>query len=514
MKKYFFFDNAAEMAACIDQPKVDRNTIADILVRQNLGFKARPETFKAIEKLRHDNALCVFSGQQAGLYGGPLMTLYKAMGIVKRAEQLENDLHRPVIPVFWIAADDHDFEEINHTYHLNHQGELEKLSYESTPPARVPVSEIILNDEEAYNGLMEKTITVYGQTEFTDELRTRLFAAYSLESSFVNAFGRYLLDILPDMGLVMFSPADIEAKTISKGFFRRLIEGHFRMKELLSETAAALGKDGYHVQAEKKESAVHLFYHTPERIPVHFRDDTFVVGEKTLGINALLDLIDRRPEKFSPDVLSRPLWQSYLFPVVGQSGGPSEIAYFCQIGKLFELFNLTQPYYYFRPALTIIEKRQEELLNKYNLGPGDLNGDIEKLINRIAAQSFPKEMEKNIAACRTKIEQAYKELSRSAGEFDPGLEPMSNQTYGKIDFALNSFEKKIYDHHKQKMESSRQQIYRLAAALYPKSDFQERTLNINYYISKYGFKIVDYITGKIDIETKERRIIYLSEFTD
>jgi len=512
IKKYFFRDTANETAIRIDNPRVDRGLMCDILKRQNIAFKAKPETFCTIEKLRHEDALCIFAGQQAGLFGGPLLTLYKAIGIVNQAKLLEQELHRPVVPIFWIAADDHDFEEIDVVFYLDKQGELTKLNYGVAPETRIPSAEILLDNEEAYHALADSARAAYGSTEFSENLLGRLFDAYSLNSNMVEAFGKFLLDTLPDMGLIVFSPADKEVKTISKGFFKRLAEGFFNLKELLEETERNLAADGYHIQAEKRESAVHLFFHAPERIAIHFKDDSFVVGEKTLGISGLLDLIEKNPEKFSPDVLTRPLWQSYLFPVVAQAGGPSEIAYFAQIGKLFEPFNLVQPYYYFRPALTIVEKRQEEFLEKFDLKLVDLTGDVEELINRVTARSFPKEIEAQIASFRARFEDAYNELFSSVRQFDETLEPLGKQTYGKIDFAINAFEKKIYDHHKRKMESTRNQIYRLSTALFPNRNLQERSLNINYYISKYGFGIVDFIVGSIEAGNDEHQMIYISEF--
>jgi len=512
MKKYFLYGSASQVAPKIDRPKVDLLAMSDILYRQNTEFRAKPGTYESIEKLRKEDSLCIFAGQQAGLYGGPLLTLYKAIGIAKTAKNLEKELGRPVVPIFWIAADDHDFDEINHAFMLDAQGEIEKLSYDRSPKTPVPAAEMLFDDEKSYRALVDKTQRICGSSEFTAEMYRRLFAAYLMNNNFVNAFARFMLDILPDFGLVMFSPADKEVKSVSKGFFKRLAEGHFRAKELLKETAVDLEEDGYHIQVEKKDTAVHLFYHAPARCPIHFEDDSFIVDEKRLGLPAFLDLIDKHPERFSPDVLTRPLWQSFLFPVVVQAGGPSEIAYFSQIGKLFELFNMTQPFYIFRPALTIVERRHEIAMHDLSIGLTDLTGDVEDIVNRISVQSFPKEMEAKIAEFRNKFEVEFQAFFGAVRQFDESLEPMGKQTYGKIDFALNAFEKKIYDHHKKKMETTRNHIYKLAAALYPNRNLQERSLNINYFIAKYGPGIVDFIAEKIDVNSKEHQLLYISEF--
>lgn len=256
-----------------------------------------------------------------------------------------------------------------------------------------------------------------------------------------------------------------------------------------------------------------MFYKDPQRLPIHYLDDLFHIGEKRLALPALLDLIERNPERFSPDVLTRPLWQSYLFPVIAQTGGPSEIAYFCQIGQLFELFGRQQPKYFPRLSAIIIEKRAETLFEKYNFTHDDLYGDVEQLINRIAALSFPEEVNKKVAEFRTGLHDSYEDLMRFLLEYDKNLGENAKQTYIKIDFAMNNLEKKLFARHKKKMEDIRQQIYRLAGTIWPDRQPQERVLNINYFISKYGFGIVDFIVKKLDCENGDNQIIRISEYT-
>ena len=436
LKGYFFYDEAAEVARKMKPPKIDRHILCDILERQNISFDAKPETFRSIETLRQDDALAVFAGQQAGLYGGPLLTLYKAIGIVKKAVLLQSATGRPVVPIFWVACDDHDFEEINHIWYLNQEGQAEKLAYSPETLKAVPVADISLDSENDYNQLINRTKENFGKTDFTDELYSRLFGCYARDECLVNAFARHLLNILPDFGLVMFCPRNKDVKTISKSFFKRLVEGHFRTKELLSETEEKLRNDSYHIQAEKKASAVHLFYHDPERTPIHHEGDDFIVGKKKLGLPALLDLIDKYPEKFSPDVLTRPIWQSYLFPVVAQSGGPAEIAYFSQIGKLFELFNLVQPHIMARPAATLIESRQQDLMEEFDIGLADMAGDTEEVVNKILSGSFPEEIGHKLKSFRDDVGTEYDELANLVVESFPNISPMTKQTFGKIDAAL------------------------------------------------------------------------------
>ena len=513
IKKYFLYNDPRVVAQNLGAPKIDRDFLCDILVKQNKIFGSKPEAFRNIDRLRDEETVAIFAGQQSGLFSGPLLTLHKAIGIVKKAVMLQAEIGRPVVPIFWIACDDHDFQEINHTYFPGRSGELDRIAYDPEGEFDVAVADLRLDDEDAYDKMAAQVKESLGNSDFTEDLYSRLFDAYDKNKYMVEAFAGFVADTLPDLGLIFFCPNNKDVKTISKSFFKRLVEGHFKLKEVLKKTEQSLIQDGYHIQAEKKESAVHLFFHDPKRTPIHFEDDDFIVGEKRLGLPAMIDMIDKYPEKFSPDVITRPIWQSYLFPVVAQSGGPSEIAYFSQIGKLFELFKLVQPYIVFRPTITIVEKRQEELLEEYNIGLVDLSGDIEQLINKIVGESFPEDIKDKLDSFKNDLKIEYDELANLIGEHFKNLEPMSEQTYGKIADALDRLEKKIMAEHKKENDVIRNRIYKLQASLFPAQNFQERAINICYFISKYGYDVVDFIADKLDAKSSEHQLIYLSEFT-
>ena len=514
LKSYLTADDPVRVSDKVATGGVDRAVMSHILREQNEQFQSKTKCFDAIDRLERDDAVCIFGGQQAGLFGGPLLTLYKAIDIVKRADRLEKDIGRPVVPVFWIACDDHDFEEINHTHYVDRKGGLGRIIYGKGQEPSVPVAEICLKDDSVYEQLKTAAGEAFGGTDFSDELLKRLMGAYAPENCLVKAFARHLADILPDSGLVFFCPHSKEIKSLSGTFFREIIERRPALKDRLEKTATRLIDDGYHIQAEKKESAVHLFYHHPRRTPIHHDDDSFLIGEKRLSRTELLKLIDDYPDRFSPDVLTRPVWQSWLFPVVAQTGGPAEIAYFCQIGGLFELFGLSQPYYYARASATLVEKRTADLMHKLDIEFSDLTGDVEQLINRIAARSFPEDVDERIREFRERFREEFDRFAASMVDFAGNLKPMADQTYGKMEYALKNFEKKIFSEHKRQTTTVRNQIYRLADSLYPEKNLQERVLNINYFISKYGFGLVDYVMKRLDIEDREHQMISLADFTD
>ena len=212
INRYLFSNNPAQVAERIGPPKVDREILCDILLKQNKEFGAKPKALGAINGLRQMDALCIFAGQQAGLFGGPLLTLYKAIDIVKRANLLEKKLSRPVIPIFWITSDDHDFAEINHTYYMDPEGKLTKIGYEHPDDLQVSVAEIYFNSEAEYNDLKKQTEKAYGGTDFSEELLKRIFTAYAPGKCIADAFAEFMTDILPDCGLVFFNPSVKDVK--------------------------------------------------------------------------------------------------------------------------------------------------------------------------------------------------------------------------------------------------------------------------------------------------------------
>lgn len=313
-------------------------------------------------------------------------------------------------------------------------------------------------------------------------------------------------------GLVLFSPGDAEVKKCAVNFFKELVSKQDELHKITSLINKKILDSGYHLQVEKRENTTHLFYSSYGRKPIQRDGAKFKAGDKTFSLEELLKLIEKEPQNFSPDVLTRPAFQSYLFPVVAQRGGPAEIAYLAQSAPIFELFGLPVPVYQNRPSLTFIEKHIEKIMQEYKIKFEDLTGDIEQVINTVLAKSFPEHLEKDLKKLRNNLERQFETLKKDTLEFDPGLKEFAGQTFGKIDFALKNFEAKVFAGHKKKSQDVRNRIYRLWHTLIPNRALQERSLNIGYFISKYGFEFIKFMHHKIDINEKSHQLITLSEF--
>ena len=501
-----------EVAVQLDQKSYPRKKLAEILIDQNQSFGAEQSVFDNIEKLKDEKTLTVFTGQQAGLFGGPLLVVIKALSIVKAARLYSEELNRNVIPIFWIAGDDHDYEEVNHTYLLDSNSEVKKICYETTPQFTHSTSRLKFDNSDELKKVIDNYKSTLGETDFTDELYNLIEYSYTPKDNYVSSFGKLMSKLTSSYGLVLFSPSDKRVKKLSIDFFKKIVISQDDIHRNLHETNSSIEQNGYHIQVEKKENAVDLFYDEEGRMPFLQEGDKFTVGEKSYSQSDLLNLIEQHPERFSPDVMTRPLLQSYLFPVLSQKGGAAEIAYLAQINKLFEVFDIPVPLYMARPTMTLIEKRFEKLIDQYDIDFVELTGDVETLINRILSKSFPEDIESKFNQLRDSIRNQFKDFSDTTLDFDKNLKGVSEQSIGKIDYTLNMFENKVFSAHKKQSQQTRDKIYKLYNSIYPNRAFQERSLNIGYFISKYGLDVIDFIYENIDSEQSSHCLVQLSEY--
>lgn len=510
-RRFYLAQGVDSVAKQLQTSDHNRPLIADILTRQNKLYEAGEKTIANINKLKDKNTLCVFSGQQACLFGGSLLVLIKALCVVKTAEKLSGQLNRDVVPMFWITGDDHDFAEANHTWVLDRQSRPTCIRYDAPPAVELPTSEITFSNETELTSAKDTLKNALGKSEFTDELADLVDRCYTPTDTMVSAFGKLLAAITRDYGLILFSPGDREVKRHAISFFLSLIEKQNAVRDALGRTNDELVRSGYHLQVEKHEEAVHLFYDLDGRTPVLREGDKYRVGDYQFSLTELSDRIKATPEKFSPDVISKPLFQSFLFPVVEQKCGPSEVAYLAQVNPLFELFDLVAPVHNPRATATVVEARFEKIMNDFNISFEDLTGDIEEPINRILAESFPEDLEFRFAALRNDIGEHFDEFAAETLTFDPALKDVARQTFGKIDFALKNFDRKVFSSHKRKSTDTRERIYRLHNTLFTRRSLQERSVNCSYFVVRYGAKIVDGIARKLDPEEKAHQLLFISE---
>lgn len=482
---------------------------AEILVRQNEAFNAPPPAIAAAKSLAQPNAVCAFTGQQAGLFGGPLYTIFKALTLLGWAERLHSILLRPVVPIFWIASDDHDFEEVRWTGFPNLDNEVERLSLVVDGlPERTPVSEITLGS--SIQDVLQALSTAQLKTEFSPDLFAALAQDYDPSRTMSQAFGRWISRLLGPLGLVVFDPSDPEAKALLKPLIREELEGHADTAAALSEINQRIDEAGYEQQVSHPHNHTHLFYNHNGRHAVKTENDgTMRVDAEDASHPAeeWVTRLDAHPEAFSPGVLLRPIAQSRLFPVVTAVCGPSEIAYWAQSRALFERFDTVMPVVLPRSRATIVEAKNRKKVEALGHDVKDFFGDIETLINTHFERSFPSDLEAVFDQERRECEARMKRLKAKVIEFEPTLEKTFEVSAGRVDSTWDTLQKKVFQAHKRKGDEIRSRIYQLAAHLRPEGKPQERVFGIPYFINKYGFDVIKTIKEQLKIGTPDHQMI-------
>lgn len=485
-----------------------RSTLIQVLNEQNKRYQSSSLTFDNIALLGNSDTLCVIAGQQPVLFGGPLYIMIKAVALAKQAKMLSKALDRVIVPVFWIDGDDHDFSETNHTHLLNHQGEIVAVSYNPEMTPAVSLGYRLLAQEPLLTTAKNTLYESMGQTEFTPHLEQLIANSYQINASMTDAFGMLMAQLTATLGIIYFCPTDNTLKAEATPFFKEII----RLQDVLHQQEeianTGISQAGYAIQVKKKPDLTHLFYSAEgERQPIHREGMYFSTKRNKWSYDALFNELTENPHHFSTDVITRPLLQSYIFPVICQIAGPSELAYLAQVSPLFPVFNLVSPYYMPRPSATFIESRFQKIMHDYDISLDDLLGNIELTINRILASSFPQDLVYEWSEVTVHMNQIIDRFLKESLQFDKELHEFAKQTTHKIEGALEVFEKKVFSSHKKKQQVVRDRIYRLQKTLYMHQTPQERNLNIFYFLARYGHHFINYMCQTIDLNSRGHQLI-------
>ncbi len=465
----------------------------------NQALGADEHALRSIDGLG-DGALAVVSGQQVGLFGGPLYTLYKAMSSVRLARAAEERLQKRVVPIFWMDADDHDFAEVQSAWVLDPSYDLVNLRYEGGDSTeRLAVGGRKLSP--AIEAVVDHAAQSLPQTEFKEDVLSALRQSYSPGKTLAEAFGTWLLRMTRGTGLVVVDPALPELKAIGASVFERELAGGSTSTQLVQQTTDELLALGYHAQANASETNLNLFYADPMRNPISASANA---TEKSDLVRQLRD----EPTRFSPNVLLRPVYQDTLFPTLAYVAGPNELAYFAQLKRVYEHFDVTMPLIASRTSLTVIERPQARFLDRYGVDLVKLDSDDESVLNDIVRAQTPPQLDEDLSRARNCIQDITTALERDLKGVDESLVPAVKSTRGKLFHHLQELETKALRAVKRKNDTVRQQFLATRTALFPGFEMQERKLSPLGYFNKYGWHFASMVEDKADPALKAHALLY------
>jgi bacillithiol biosynthesis cysteine-adding enzyme BshC len=488
--------------------RIPRDELAAVLAEQNRIYGCGPRTLAQIESLAREEVCAVVTGQQVGLFSGPLYTIYKALTAIKLAESLNRRGPGRFVPVFWLASDDHDAAEIDHIVLLDKDNALRDIR--CPMPAggsRIPASKIVLTEDiaDCLRRLSDSTM----DSEFKAGVVAGLAEDYRPGRTWAEAFARWMTRLFASRGLILIDAADPRLKKLGGDVFYREIAGESAATPPTLAASRKLREAGYGEQIQLHEGILNIFYAERERRAVQWDGTVFEIKDpREIHSKAdFLALAEEKPFLFSPNVLLRPLYQDALLPTVAYIGGPGEIAYFAQMKGVYEKFGLPMPVIYPRKGLTIVEKKIARILEKFGLDIPEFWGGTDGLLRSAAESQIPELLGRALGLATAHVEQDFEPLVREISAFEPTLKESAHLAQGKMIQQLKFLEKKVLQAATKRNDIAARQLRKAGDNLYPGGHLQERIFNIVPYLLKYGPGFLDQLDRAIAIDETDHQVL-------
>lgn len=496
-----------------------RNELVSLLTETNKHWGADESTLQQIERLKYDDAVVVVGGQQAGLFTGPLYTVHKIISIIKFAKQQEEKLNVPVIPLFWIAGEDHDYDEINHIYTISNN-DLNKRKIQQEEWIKRSISDIEL-DKELLELWIKQVLNDLIETEHTKSLVTKILHQAEKSVTFVDFFARIVFELFRDEGIVLLDSANEQLRQLESEWFEKLIKQQAQITQAVYNTAQQIHQSGYSVQVDVERNDGNLFYHDEqnERILL-VRENSNWIGknnEVLFTTEELLAIAKNEPHRLSNNVITRPLMQEAMLPTLAFIAGDGEISYWALLKDAFKEFDekFTMPPVIPRLSITLINERIDKLLNERSLDEDYIvnNGCKMLKLNWLSTQKNPpvnlifEEAKANVA----EIHKPLQELAQSIG---PDLLGEAERNLRNILEELSYLEHKTLQHIKRKYSFELDQFQEINLALRPKNSLQERVLNVFSFLNECGESFIKELI-ELDLSfTEDHHLIYLHKLKE
>jgi bacillithiol biosynthesis cysteine-adding enzyme BshC len=470
-----------------------RAEVSDLLRAQQDRRGAPPDARAAAARLRHPDTVAIVTGQQAGLFGGPLFTLFKALTAIRLAARVREEHGVPAVAIFWVDAEDHDWDEVRTCTVLDAELTPRPIGLGNPPGAHEgPVAAVAL--DASITDAIAQLDAVLPQGEFTPDLLAQLRRAYAPGAGMADAFARWLDTVLGPLGLIVYDASDPAAKPLVADLFARECEHPGRTVRLAHEAGARLEAAGYHAQVSAVEGSAALFHLDGGR---HAIDDprSFAATART------------HPEAFSPNVLLRPLVQDTLFPTVCYVAGPNELAYLGQLRGVYEAFGIPMPLMQQRASATLVDSNAMRFFSRYDVALESLRPQDEAALNELLQSQLPPTVERAVDAAARAIETHLDVLTREVAQIDATLEGTAKSTLSRMQDDLKKLHGKIIQAAKRKDDTLRRQFHHARSQTFPNGHPQEREVGFISFLNKYGPALIERLGDELPVEMGQHWVI-------
>lgn len=500
--------------ADLQKRSFQREALAETLHKLNTNWDAPQETLDQIERLKDTKSVVVIGGQQAGLLTGPMYSLNKVISILTLAKEKEKQLNIPVIPVFWIAGEDHDYDEINHIYSNNGT----KL-YKHTSP-----QQLYLKKSISYVNIdKEKTIEWINQafqdlieTENTKSLYECVQSCLQNSTSYVDFFARLIFKFFPNQGIVLIDSAHPDVRKLEGVVFEQLIQRQPEISSAVYKSVQKLKQKGYSISLEAEIDDAHLFYHDSnnERISLK-REGNLWIGkndELELTTDQLIQTAEEEPERLSNNVVTRPIMQETLFPTLAFIGGDGEISYWAALKDAFRAYdkNLNVPPVVPRMKFTYITNRIEKLLETRVLEPEYVleHGVDDVKLNWLMTQETPP-IDMIFDGVKERVDKVHVPLQQLAETISPDLADEAKKNIRLIQNQLAYLENKTKLKLEERYSLELEQYAEIGNQLKPNELLQERVYSPLPFMNEYGSKFIEVLLEKELSFHENHYLVYL-----
>ena len=492
--------SAADAAAGRELP---RDAVADVLAEQNRRWDGSEAVLAQTERLRDARAVAVVTGQQLGLFAGPLYTVYKAVSAVRFAERVEAETGRPAVPVFWLAGEDHDTAEVESAL-FTEGAELRRVRYPMPSPR--PVGRIVLGEAEA-RATLDALAAALPAGPHRDAALGLAADAYRAGRTMRDAFAVLLRALVPDV--VLMSVDDARFKALAAPVLEGEAAGWRATHDALRARGARLAELGLHEQVAP--TPLNLFTLADDaRLALDpdgaggavTRDGAHRFGDLAAAVRA-------EPAAFSPNVVLRPVVQDALLPTAAYVAGPGEAAYFAQLGPVYARFGVPMPAVVPRLSLTLVEPSVAKVLDRYGLGVPDLRGDRAALWRRLALKASDLDLEGAFAAIRARADGLLAPAEPLAAALSPSLPPAVGAAARKVAKAIDRLETTLVREEKRRHDDVRARLDRAAAALWPGGALQERALSPLQVVAQHGAGALGELVRSVPLDPSVHHVVRL-----
>jgi bacillithiol biosynthesis cysteine-adding enzyme BshC len=455
--------------------------------RERAAAAVRPTSPGAAARLARfveEGGAMVTTGQQAGLFTGPLYTIHKILTTIRLAEALEEALGIVVLPVFWSASEDHDFAEANHADVVDGVGKLRRLAVLPTDPRPLPMSEMRLGED--VNAVSGELREILSSQECTGDDLASFIDAYQPGRTVAEAFRETIHRLFAGFDLLVTEASDPRVKQGSTAILRGAVEHAAEHERLLRERTAEMEAAGYTAPVTVMPDAANVFFHGPEgRERLARSGDGWIAREARMRFTT--DEIAARmlaePGAFSPNVFLRPVVESAVFPTLAYVGGPAETAYFAQIGPLFRAYGIRPPLAYPRLSVRLVPEEAAEKARALEVTEEELRLPDHELLSAVARRRLPGAVRDRLEALRAALVDGFGELMDAASGIDFNLDGAVGARRNRALLEVAEAERKILSHFKKADPGLTRDLPFVRNHLAPRGTPQERVLNVFSYLA-------------------------------